>query len=237
MWPDWLAEYRFQSEVDRGPEIAQRQEAIAQLQAELDKLNAEQEADRRWKLLVVGTGTPFEEAAAGALTQLGFELQPTIPGRTDLRGSRGNATIVAETKGLTKSAAESHCAQLEKWIAEDLEAGRRSKGILIVNAHLNEAPLRRTNPTFPDQMLRYAEMRNHCLVSGMQLLTIARTALAEPERTGELSDLLLTTTGFIKGFDDPTTIFSETPTPVPLPRRSRTRASGDTMPSDDKKDG
>jgi hypothetical protein len=110
----------------------------------------------------------------------------------DLRGFRGDTSVVVETKGVTKSAAESHCAQLKKWVAEDLEAGRKSKGILIINAFLNDPPLARTQPTFPDQMRRYAEMRNHCLASGLQLLNLARTTLAEPKRADELANLLLT---------------------------------------------
>ncbi|MCG5432609.1 hypothetical protein LV457_09955 [Mycobacterium sp. MYCO198283] len=219
VWPDWADKYRFQTEVDRASEITQRQAKIAQLQTELDLLNAEQDADRQWKLLIAGTGTPFEEAAAAALTHLGFDLKPTIPGRTDLRGSRGDASIVAETKGVTKSAAESHCAQLEKWVAEDLEAGQRSKGILIINAYINDPPLERTKPTFPDQMRRYAEMRNHCLVSGLQLLVLARTALAKPERVDQLANLLLDTTGVINGWDNLTEIFSDTPPPPVSPRR------------------
>ena len=225
-WPDWTDQYRFQTEVNRAPVIARRQAAIEQLQSELDELNADQDADQKWKLLITGTGTPFEEAAAAALTHLGFDLQPTVPGRTDLRGSRAEISIVAETKGVTKSAAESHCAQLEKWVAEDLEAGRKSKGILIINAYLNDPPLERTKPTFPDQMRRYAEMRNHCLVSGLQLLTMARTALAEPERADELACLLLNTTGVIEGWDDPTAVFSETPALQPPTRRVRKRAGG-----------
>jgi len=235
VWPDWADEYRFKTELDRAPEIAQRQADIAKLQAELDTLNLEQEIDQRWKLLVAGTGTPFEEAAAAALTQLGFDLQATVPGRTDLRGFRGDTSVVVETKGVTKSAAESHCAQLEKWVAEDLEAGRKSKGILIINAFLNDPPLARTQPTFPDQMRRYAEMRNHCLASGLQLLNLARTTLAEPKRADELANLLLNTAGVIEGWDDPAAVFSETP-PLPPPRRARKRNSGSATASGDTKD-
>ncbi|OBK90564.1 hypothetical protein [Mycolicibacter sinensis] len=235
VWPDWADEYRFKSEADRAQEIAQRQADIAKLQAEVDMLNSEQETDQRWKLLVVGTGTPFEEAVATALTQLGFDLRPTVPGRTDIRGSRGNTSVVVETKGVRKSAAESHCAQLEKWVAEDLEVGRKSKGILIINAYLGDPPLERTQLAFPDQMRRYAEMRNHCLASGLQLLNLARTALAEPERTGELADLLVNTTGVIEGWDDPAAVFSETP--APPRRRARKRTSTGAEPSGDQKDG
>jgi hypothetical protein len=159
VWPAWAEKYRFQTEVDRAPKILEHQAEIAKLQAGLDTLNSEQEIDQRWKLLVAGTGTAFEEAVAAALNQLGFDLEPTVPGRTDLRGFLGDTSVVIETKGVTKSAAESHCAQLEKWVAEDLEAGRKSKGILIINAFLNDPPLERAQPVFPNQMRRYAELR------------------------------------------------------------------------------
>lgn len=221
-WPDWIDEYRFQSEVDRRQAIAERGAAIAELQAQLDELNAAQEADKKWKLLVAGTGTPFEDVVADALTELGFLLEPTIPGRTDVRGTRGGASVVVETKGVSKSAAESHCAQLEKWVAEELEIGRKAKGILVINPWLKEPPLKRTGAAFPPQMRPYAEMRNHCLVTGLQLLNIARTAMREPARREELVALLLKTTGVIEGWDDPAQIFGEIPA-GPAAKRTQRR--------------
>jgi hypothetical protein len=194
-WPDWVDGYQFQSEIDRAPAIADRKAEIERIQAELDDLNLEQLADREWKLLIVGSGTPLEEAVASAFTLLGFELEPTTPGRTDLRTTYKGAHAVIEVKGLTKSAAEGNCAQLEKWVAEEKIAGHDAKGILVINAWLNKPLLERTQSAFPDQMRPYAQQRNHCLLTGLQLLNIARTAVAEPDRVEELAALLLNTTG------------------------------------------
>jgi hypothetical protein len=210
-WPDWINEYRFQSELDRAPTIEVLEAQAAEIQKKLDDLTVDQHADNKWKTLVAAGGTPLEFAVAEALTVLGFDLEPVAPGRTDVRGTRDGSHVVVETKGVTKSAAESHCAQLEKWVAEEMVEERTAKGLLVINAWLNKPPLERTQPAFPPQMRRYAEQRNHCLVTGLQLLNLARTALAEPERADELASLLVNTTGVLDGWDDPTAVFSETP--------------------------
>ncbi|MEO9330376.1 hypothetical protein [Gordonia aurantiaca] len=222
VWPDWVGHYLFRSEVQRSRKLDELRLEMARIQAEMDGLEVALESDQQWKLLVAGSGTLLEEAVARALTAIGFKLQPTIPGRTDVRGEYGEIAIVVETKGVTKSAAESHCAQLEKWVAEELELGRTAKGILVINSYRDQPPLARTKPTFPDQMRRYAEMREHCLVSGLQLLIMARTALAEPERCGEIADVLLTTVGVIDGWDDLNDIFEELP---PSRRREDAKAN------------
>lgn len=222
-WPEWTDHYRFQTEVDRAPSIEELAARAAEIQAQLDDLSAEADADRKWKLLVTGTGTPFELAVADALQILGFQLLPVMPGRTDIRGSRNDVPIVVETKGVTKSAAESNCAQLEKWVAEEVEACRKPKGILVINAWLKDPPRARASAVFPPQMRPYAEMRDHCLISGLQLLNIARTAMREPTRREELAALLLNTTGVVEGWDDPAEIFDEMPEPTKkrTPRREQ----------------
>ncbi|NKZ10824.1 hypothetical protein HGA11_07515 [Mycolicibacterium septicum DSM 44393] len=220
-WPEWTDHYRFQTELDRAPAVEALAVQAAEIQAQLDGLNAEADADRKWKLLITGTGTPFELAVADALQILGFQLLPVIPGRTDIRGSHNDVPIVVETKGVTKSAAEAHCAQLEKWVAEEVEAGRKPKGILVINAWLKDPPLARTSAAFPPQMRPYAAMRNHCLVSGLQLLNIARTAVREPDRREELATVLLSTIGVVEGWDDPAQIFNEMPEPPTKKRTTR----------------
>jgi hypothetical protein len=210
-WPDWIDDYRFQSELDRAPVIEGLEVQAATIQEKLDELTSEQEADRKWKLLVAGSGTPLELAVADALQILGFELQSVVPGRTDIRATRKGIHIVVETKGVAKSAAESHCAQLEKWVAEEKIEEREAKGVLVINAWLNKPPIERIQPAFPSQMLQYAQQRNHCLLTGLQLLNLARTALAQPDRKDELAALILGTTGVLAGWDDPAEVFSVTP--------------------------
>ncbi|QZH58860.1 hypothetical protein K1X22_21780 [Mycolicibacterium farcinogenes] len=227
-WPSWIDEYQFQSELDRAPAISELQVKAAEIQAQLDHLLAEDAKDRQWKLLVAGSGTPLEIAVADALRVLGFDLQPVVPGRTDVRGTYNGQWVVVETKGVSKSAAEGYSAQLEKWVAEEVVAERPPKGILIINAWQKKAPLERTQPAFPPQMLPYAEKRDHCLVTGLQLLSLARAALAQPDRADELASLLIKTTGVLEGWDDPTELFGATPPVVAKKSAPKRRRNSDS---------
>ena len=227
-WPSWIDEYQFQSELDRAPAISELRVKAAEIQAQLDCLLAEDAKDKQWKLLVAGSGTPLEIAVADALQVLGFDLQPVVPGRTDVRGTYKGQWVVVETKGVSKSAAEGYSAQLEKWVAEEVVAERPPKGILIINAWQKKAPLERTQPAFPPQMRPYAEKRDHCLVTGLQLLSLARAALAQPDRADELASLLIKTTGVLEGWDDPTELFGATPPVVAKKSAPRRRRNSDT---------
>ncbi len=211
-WPKWVDDYRFRSEIDRAAVVQELEAKAAKIRTELDEFALEQESDRKWKLLIAGTGTSLEIVVADAFKVLGFELEPVAPGRTDLRGMRRGRRVVVETKGVAKTAAEKHCAQLEKWVAAELEEDERNaKGILVINAFLNDPPLLRRDPPFPSQMQPYAEKREHCLITGLQLLNIVRTALAKPERCDELADLLLETSGVLKGWNDLSEVFDDIP--------------------------
>ena len=64
--------------------------------------------------------------------------EATTKGRSDIIAKYGEVAIVAEIKGVTKSAAEKHAAQLEKWVAQYIEENEVSpKGMLIVNGFLS----------------------------------------------------------------------------------------------------
>ncbi|XMB67056.1 hypothetical protein RI065_00695 [Mycoplasmatota bacterium zrk1] len=73
---------------------------------------------------------------------------------------------------MTKSAAESDCAQLEKWKMEGMEElGYEPKGVLIVNAFA-EKDISERQEYFPNQMLQFATKKEHCLLSSEVLLYI-----------------------------------------------------------------
>lgn len=205
--PVWTADFQFSSEVDRSNALREVEERLAQVQQQLDRLKAEQAQDERWKALIAGTGTSLERRVHDALEALGFELEEGDPGRTDLRGHFDGQRVVVEVKGVTKSAAERNAAQLEKWVSEELAEDRSAKGILVVNTWRDLPVSARKQADFPDQMLQYSEQRGHCLVTGLQLLSMVRTALEDPDKTTELAELILSTIGTVDGWDDPTAIF------------------------------
>ena len=107
------------------------------------------------------------------MQEIGFALHEAEVGRSDVVASYDDTDIVAEIKGVTKSAAEKHAAQLEKWVAQFLEENEHSpKAILFVNGYCDTPLAERTEEVFPDQMLRYSEARGHALVTTTQLLCL-----------------------------------------------------------------
>ncbi|HEX8078764.1 MAG TPA: hypothetical protein VF557_00990 [Jatrophihabitans sp.] len=213
--PSWTANYRFPSEVERAAKQIELERELAEVQHRLDIVKAEQAQDERWKTLITGSGPALERRVREALELFGFALEEGDAGRTDLRGEYKGQRIVVEVKGVTKSAAEKNAAQLEKWISEEIADGAHAKGILVVNTW-RDTPLRnRTEGDFPDQMLRYCIQREHCLVTGLQLLAMARACHEDGSRKAEIAELLMTTVGPIENWTDLPGIFAaETATEV-----------------------
>ena len=84
-------------------------------------------------------------------------------GRSDKIAKYGEVAIVAEIKGVTKSAAEKHAAQLEKWVAQYFEENEVSpKGMLIVNGFCDMPLNERLEDVFPQQMLKYCGYTTVC---------------------------------------------------------------------------
>lgn len=107
------------------------------------------------------------------MQEIGFTLQKTEKGRSDVIASYKGIDIVAEIKGVSKSAAEKHAAQLEKWVAQFIEENdREPKPILFVNGFCDTPLTERKEEVFPDQMLKYCVARGHVLITTTQLLCL-----------------------------------------------------------------
>ena len=100
---------------------------IAKLEKELDKERIAVQEVQKYKLLLTSSGTTLEEIVKQVLDELGFTILEAEKGRSDIIAKYGEVAIVAEIKGVTKSAAEKHAAQLEKWVAQYIEENEVSK--------------------------------------------------------------------------------------------------------------
>ncbi|WP_157630664.1 hypothetical protein [Kribbella catacumbae] len=212
--PTWVASYQFPSEIERDNSIAELETKKAQVLAEIDELQAVQAAEALWKRLGTADGTALELQVLAAFREFGFESEEVERFRSDLRLTHGGNLYVVETKGATKSAAEKHAAQLEKWVAAELESGRSAKGILVVNAWREKPFGERNEPVFPQQMLAYCASRGHCLVSGLQLLCMVRAIHGGSATAEEIATILTTTVGPVDGWSDLGEIFAAEPTPI-----------------------
>lgn len=156
-----------------------------------------------YKILFTGTGRALEIQIGKVLSELGFEVTEGLPGRDDLILKYKDKVAVVEVKGVSKSAAEKHAAQLEKWVSEYISKnGIAPKGILIVNA-FKDIPLDdRNEESFPQQMIRYSKNRNHCLITGIQLLGLYLDCKTNPEKRDKVVEKIFSTDGLFMEYSD-----------------------------------
>lgn len=183
--------------------IERARSRLATLQGKLERAQLQQQ-------LYYASGSSLELRVKEALELLGGEPLATIPGRADLRIRFGDATVVVEVKGLSKSAGERNSAQLEKWLASELEAtGSNPKGVLVVNTWKDLPLAERTEADFPAQMIPYAVARSHCLITGLQLFVIVQDVRADPSRKEHWIELILNTNGPLASVPDWRTYLAE----------------------------
>ena len=97
---------------------------LEKLQKLKDKIQKQQEDIlklQQYKMLLSATGEYLEEIVKVVLSEIGFTLVESEKGRSDIIAKFNDIDVVAEIKGVTKSAAEKHAAQLEKWVSQFIE--------------------------------------------------------------------------------------------------------------------
>lgn len=200
--PPWAASLLFDTEIARTDALEALDKQLADVLRQVEQLRASQAQDEQWKLLLAGSGAALERQVQRAFELFGFAVEGHDIGRSDLRATYGDKRVVVEVKGLNKSAAEKNAAQLEKWVSGEVEEGRAAKGILVVTGWRNTPLFDRSESVFPAQMVTYSERRDHCLVSGTQLLVMVRACIEDPSRADECARTLLETTGVVQGWGD-----------------------------------
>ena len=201
--PAWAFEYATDKQQELRKTVVQQQAKVEAAREKLAKLQHDQEAAEARDQLYLGTGRALELEIKNVLELLGGEVTEPAPGRDDWKVIFPEGKAVVEVKGVTKSAAEKHAAQLEKWVATALEeTGEAPKGILVENTW-RETPLNeRIVEDFPDQMIPYCKSRKHCLVTGLQLFVIREEIESDHARSAYWRKKLLQTSGRLSGAKD-----------------------------------
>jgi len=201
--PAWTSDYLLNGE----KEILKEKNQLLQKKAEIETLinGADDKlvGMDKLKLLFTATGDLLEKSIASVFKMLGVTILEVDDNRDDIIFEHNGRIAVVEIKGVTKSAAESHAAQLEKWVSEyHLTKNISAKGILIVNAYKDLELSKRTELSFPDQMKKYSEKRDHCLLTATQLLGLYFDCLARPNDKDAIIDKLFDTIGEMKDYKD-----------------------------------
>lgn len=199
--PAWADYYFLPKEKEQKQALKDKEHVLQELLSQISRSKEEIAKTEKYKLLLSGSGRALEIQVANVLSEIGFLVEAGPEGRDDLVMKYGEKVAVVEIKGVSKSAAEKHAAQLEKWVAEYLTSHEvKPKGILIVNAFCNTPLNNRNEPPFPQQMIKYSTNREHCLITTMQLLGIYLTAISKPENRKQLINELFETNGVYQKF-------------------------------------
>lgn len=201
--PAWTSEYVLPREKDERENLRSLENDLSRILAMITKQKEEIAKIEQDKIALSGSGKALEVTIKRILESIGFEVNEGALNRDDLILTYKELVAVAEVKGVGKSSAESHAAQLEKWVSEYYSNHEvQPKGILIVNA-FKDSPLgKRIEPAFPDQMLGYSQRREHCLITTLQLLGIYFDILQNPEKKDGLIASLFKTNGVYENYQD-----------------------------------
>lgn len=194
--PIWTSEYFLPGEREVKNQMVSVKNQIAQLNKKLEENISSLDLFAHKKRMFTSSGYELEICVKEIFQQLGFEFIEAEENRDDLILRYQDKIAVIEIKGVTKSAAEKHAAQLEKWAANYFESTLiQPKAILLVNTY-KDLPLKdRLEPNFPDQMIRYSTQRTHCLMTTLNLLNIYYTILLDESKKDEVIESIFTTVG------------------------------------------
>lgn len=164
MLPPWAEKYYLPTEAELTADIEKSKNQISDLNLLIEQKELERNLISQRKKIFTSSGVELEAEVKKIFSELGFQFIESEENRDDLILKYNEQFAVVEIKGVVKTAAEKHAAQLEKWSANFIQKHEAiPKAILIVNT-FKEMPLsERDVVSFPNQMVKYSMQREHCL--------------------------------------------------------------------------
>lgn len=204
--PEWTSNFSILNELNIQKKLDNDRLKLIKLKEQIEREEKDLSYLEKYKLLLTASGTILEDMVKEVMTELGFTLFEAEKGRSDVIAQYMGIDIVAEIKGVSKSAAEKHGAQLEKWVAQFMEENEKHpKALLIVNGFCDTPISERHEEVFPEQMLKYSNARGHILITTTQLLCLYIESRQNPTCKQERITEMLSSTGkyeYYKSIDD-----------------------------------
>jgi hypothetical protein len=204
--PSWTNEFpipgmeNLQKQIERASlELSELQAQISTYKEKLDELV------RIRNTLLFGDGRNLEQAVNCVLAAIGYNPIPGPVGQQDLTFEHEGKHFLAEVKGSTSSASETHIKQLNSKKTQFIEDQRIDvKGVLIINPWRQHEPAERENKErliFPEQIMALVNIWKFSLMTTMQLLQIYRLHLEGKLDSHKLASDIYDSVGPLKGYE------------------------------------
>jgi hypothetical protein len=225
-YPSWIDNFLTVYEIQSFEDARSRKMQVEKLTTEIVAVEADIESKRQLKQLFVGTGPIFEEAVAKALRELDLEVVVGPHPRADLLVTNGNRVAAVEAKGVEGAAKEEYVRQVAIWMAEvdaslgmaldtfdpelkgyreqleklgleKLDKDKDCKGMLVLGTFRLLSPDQRTEPDFPENVVRVLKRQDVCALTGLQLYCLVITVGADPSLKETIRTTLFETQGVL----------------------------------------
>lgn len=202
--PAYSKKYLMPNEETMLDDIKNSKERLNKLKTDIENKEKILQKLQFEKIIFTGTGTPLELDSVDKFKSIGFSIEKYEEDSVDedIVIKYNDRVAVVEVKGVSGSSNEKHTSQLVKWKSEyHIETGIFPKGILLVNA-FNERELDKRQEYFPNQMLKYAEHQEICLLTTIQLYNIKQHLEVNPDDKDKIINQIFDTVGIFVGFED-----------------------------------
>lgn len=201
--PKWISKIVLSNEKDDYNELIKVDTQIQNLITRKNRVQLNLNNNFRYKKLLYSSGKELEEIIKNVFNDVGFELLPCRPNRSDINLKYNDDYFVCEVKGLSKSAGEKNSNQLQKWETEFFEDYEiHPKQVLIVNSFRNIPLSERIEDSFPNQMLDYAIKKEQCLITTTQLLCFYLCWLEDKSILEDFVKKIIATNGIFTDYND-----------------------------------
>lgn len=200
--PDWSETIQSVPENSLRKEIKSVISQISDLENQKSQMVDELKRKSEHKVLFACQGQALEDAVVETFRQIGFKAKPGPKGGADIIIEYGGRRAAIEVKGVSGTANKTHVRQLVEWVMEAAgdDDEDEPKGILVINTEWKKPLNERSNEPFPDNVKKFANKQELCLMTGWQLFVILDQVQQGKAVVEDIANKLFETIGPLKGF-------------------------------------
>lgn len=201
--PEWCQKYSFADLERMRDELRDLNDVIRQTQEKIEKVEGRIRSMEGLKnSLLAADGDDLYNACSKVFEQLGWKVKPATGAKNEFWLMEDDSTTsivrIIRTPSRPKSADVAQLA--ESIIAYWGEHEEEPKGVLLASTYANRPPVERTEEDYTDAIAEFAQKKNLCLITSLQLLSIYRDLEGGSATAKDLKEQILSTSGRLQGF-------------------------------------